>query len=184
MVTSMPSNASLDAMFANMRDYRSLASRSSTNVQAADLGLELSNARATFKLLVSQVSMHLGIAWLHKLFSQIDSLLDLEEWDPRDPPPKAETARTFIRMLLVLKVARKPGLGISNSGNLIAAWTTGPNRLTVECFPNDRVRWVLTRHQNSEVERAAGEGKIDRLKSFIAPYDPSVWFEYGEQLPA
>lgn len=144
------------------------------------LEADLRDSRSSFKVLVSRVSMHLGIAWLQKLFAQIDSLLDVEEWDTSDPVPNAETARTFIRLLLAMKVSRKPGLGVSNSGNLVAAWTSGSNRLTVECLPHDRVRWVLARVIKGETERAAGEGKIDRLRGILAPYDPAVWFEYAD----
>lgn len=140
----------------------------------------LRDSRASFKVLVSRVSMHLGISWLQKLFTQIDSLLDVEEWDTSDPVPSAETARTFIRLLLAMRVSRKPGLGVSNSGNLVAAWTTGPNRLTVECLPHDRVRWVLARMIEGEMERAAGDGKIERLREILTPFDPAVWFEYAD----
>ncbi|NKJ34088.1 hypothetical protein [Rhizobium sp. SG570] len=132
-----------------------------------------------FKISVSRVSMHLGLAWLQKLFLQIDNLYDAEEWDPRDPVPGHETARTFIRMLLTLSVDRKPGIGVSNSGRIIAAWTAGANKLTVECLSNDKVRWVLMRELDGEIERAAGEGKIERLQDFLKPYDPSIWFQHG-----
>lgn len=148
----------------------------------AALAQRLYDSGAIFKILVSQVSMHLGLTWIEKLFSQIDGLLDADEWDPRDPVPSQETARTFIRMLLILKVQKKPGLGVSNDGNLIAAWTAGADRLTVECFGHDRVRWVVSRNMSGETERAAGEGRLERLKDFIAPYNPSIWFEYGEQV--
>ncbi|WP_457660165.1 MULTISPECIES: hypothetical protein [Sinorhizobium] len=141
---------------------------------------KLYESRAAFKIYASKVSMHLGRDWLHRLFAQIDSLLDADEWDPEDPPPQLATAQTLIRMLLTLKVERKPGLGISPKGNLVAAWTLEKNRLTVECLSNDRVRWVLSRVRDDEVERAAGEGKIDRLREFIEPYDPEIWFTYGK----
>ncbi|MCV9942973.1 hypothetical protein [Rhizobium sp. BT-175] len=150
----------------------------------SDLDQRLYDSGAVFKILASQVSMHLGLPWIQKLFSQIDGLLDVDEWDPRDPVPSQETVRTFIRMLLILKVQRKPGLGVSNAGNLIAAWTAGANRLTVECFARDRVRWVVSRDVNGETERAAGEGRLERLRDFLTPYNPSIWFEYGEQIPA
>lgn len=145
-------------------------------------GLEraLSDSRTSFKLMVSRVSMHLGLEWLRKLFAQVDALLDVEEWDDRDPAPSQGTIGTFIRMLLILKVQRKPGMAVSNSGNLIAAWTSGANRLTVECFPGDKVRWSVARTIDGEVERAAGDGKIERLRDVLAPYQPAVWFEHAQ----
>lgn len=148
--------------------------------EGSKLEADLQDSRASFKVLVSRVSMHLGIPWLQKLFAQIDSLLDVDEWDTSDPIPNSETARTFIRLLLAMKVSRKPGLGVSNSGNLVAAWTSGPNRLTVECLPHDRVRWILAREIDGEIGRAAGDDKIERLRNILDPYDPIVWFEYAE----
>jgi hypothetical protein len=175
---------SVEELFKGMRDRAevSLYKPIISNVPSVGGNLSelLANSRASFKVLVSQVSMHLGLDWLRKLFNQIDSLLDVEEWDPRDPPPSIATARTFIRMLLVLKVSRRPGIGVDNNGNLIAAWTVGSSRLTVECLADDKLRWVLAREMDGEIVRAAADGKIDQLKSFLAPYYPSVWFEYGE----
>jgi len=184
--------SSLDDVFNVIRDYRSIAKPQLNPVPAiyapplpaGDLDGQLRSSRTAFKIAVSQVSMHLGLTWLQKLFGQIDSLLDVEEWDTRDPVPTSATARTFIRMLLVLRIDRKPGLGVSNSGNLIAAWTAGANRLTVECCANDRVRWVLSRDIDGDIERAAGEGKIERLQEILKPYKPEIWFEYAEQLSA
>lgn len=174
--------AGIDRIFDSLRTRYSTAVRAGLSPVPEEDGLKakLYESRAAFKIYASQVSMHLGREWLHKLFSQIDSLLDVDEWDPRDPPPQLRTAQTFLRMLLTLKVARKPGLGVSPTGNLVAAWTVDKNRLTVECFPEDRVRWVLSRVRGDEVERAAGEGKIDRLGEFIKPYEPEIWFTYGK----
>ena len=175
---------SIHEFFSNVRS-QSLAFSPTRGLQANAndghaLEEKLYESRAAFKVYASQVSMHLGREWLTKLFAQIDSTLDVEEWDPRDPPPQLKTAQTFIRMLLILKVNRKPGMGVSNAGNFVAAWTDGSDRLTVECFSDDRVRWVLSRKIGVEVERAAGEGKIDRLSDFLAPYKPEIWFEYAK----
>lgn len=184
--TGGTASRSLNAIFEAIRTSQQVlkpSTMATTAVVADDadtkLQAALQDSRSSFKVLVSRVSMHLGIEWLQKLFSQIDSLLDVDEWDLSDPVPSAETARTFIRLLLAMRVSRKPGLGVSNSGNLVAAWTTGPNRLTVECLPHDRVRWVLARVIEGETERAAGDGKIERLREILAPYDPAVWFEYA-----
>lgn len=170
----------LDDVFWGIKRGTQHREQSKPSQTGSELEGALRTSSSSFKVLVSRVSMHLGLPWLEKLFSQIDSLLDIEEWDERDPVPAQETARTFIRMLLILKVSRKPGLGVSNSGNLVAAWTSGPNRLTVECLPDDKVRWIVSRAIGDEIERAAGSGRIDRLRDVLQPYDPAVWFEYAE----
>nr|WP_299503202.1 hypothetical protein [uncultured Rhizobium sp.] len=184
--TGGPASRSLTDIFEAIRTSQrvtkpaGMARKLSTLSGEADLEIALKGSRTSFKVLVSRVSMHLGVSWLEKLFAQIDSLLDVDEWDASDPVPNTETARTFIRLLLAMKVSRRPGLGVSNSGNIVAAWTAGPNRLTVECLPNDRVRWVLARVTDGETERAAGDGKIERLREILGPYTPAVWFEYAD----
>lgn len=181
MLTGGRLPASLEDVFTQIQpasfrgDARDLVDQNKSALERS-----LRDSSSSFKILASRVSMHLGVHWLQKLFKQIDSLLDSDEWDPRDPVPAPETARTFIRLLLVLSVNRKPGIGISNEGNLIAAWTIDNNRLTVECLPGDRVRWIVSRTINDEIERAAGDGRIERLRDLLQPYKPSIWFDYAE----
>ena len=141
-----------------------------------ELDERLFDSRASFKVALSEVSMHLGRDWVHGLFRQIDSLLDLEEWEPDDPVPGRASARTFIRLLLRVHAVRRPGMGASSRGTLIAAWTVGANRLTIDCLPDDKVRWVLTRSANGVLERAAGDCHVSRICAVLEPYDPDIWF--------
>lgn len=143
---------------------------------ARSLDEALFDARAQFKVTTSRVSMHLGREWRSRLFRQLDSLLDTAEWDSADEPPREASFMTFLRMLLILKPAVRPGLGASPDGHLIAAWTAGDNRLTIHCLPDDAVNWVLTRHIDGDVERAAGTARIARLRDVLAAYRPEIWF--------
>lgn len=124
--------------------------------------------------------MHLPKEWRDALFKQLDSLLDADEWDSRDVPPMAQSQMTFIRLLLALKPKRRPGLGATQDGNLIAAWTVGAERLTIECLSNDHVMWSLSRARGEEIERAAGTNTIQRMCDILTPYEPSVWFEIAK----
>ena len=145
-------------------------------------GLEekLFDALAQYKVATSKVSMHLHDRWRTRLFAQLDSMLDVEEWDELDVPPSKESFDTFLRMMLLLEPDKRPGLGSSGSGEIVAHWTTGPNRLTIECLPGDNLKWVLTRILNDKVERAAGNNGIERLKAILAAYEPDVWFQNAE----
>jgi len=84
-----------------------------------------------------KVAMYLPNEWRTHFFKQLDNLMDVENWEVDDPPITEASFSTFLRMLLELWPVTHPGLGVSIDGNVIAAWTTGRDRLTIECFPND-----------------------------------------------
>lgn len=135
----------------------------------------LYNALAASKIRTATVAMHLNQDWRTRFFSQLDNLLALESWDPDDVPPSEESFTTLLRMVLFIR-GRRPGLGASASGNFIATWTEGLDRLTIECKPADVVRWVLIRQLGSDRESAAGETTLPRLLEVLAPYEPRRWF--------
>ena len=87
---------------------------------------------ASVKLLTAQVAMHLDAEWRNRIFEQLDDLLDAKDWHEDDDPLKASSFETFLRMIIFHNLTRRPGVGQSNRGNLIAAWTTGSDRLTIE----------------------------------------------------
>lgn len=143
------------------------------------LNERLFDALANVKILTANVAMHLDHEWRDKLFRQIDSLHDPEEWDQDDEPIKQSSFSTFLKGILQINPKRRPGLGLSYTGNLIAAWTTGRDRLTIEFLPKDHVRWVLTRYYDDEPERIAGQTLVSRLVEGLKPYNPQHWFANG-----
>jgi hypothetical protein len=144
--------------------------------QPRNLQESLFDATASVKILAAQVAMHMDKNWREKLFRQIDSLHDLEEWDSEDKPIRRASFATFLKAILQVKPQRHPGLGLSYEGYLIAAWTLGQDRLITEYLPNDRVRWILTRHIDGEIERASGQTIVSRLTECLAAYQPEHWF--------
>ena len=136
----------------------------------------LFEATASVKILTAQVAMYMEKNWRDKLFGQIDSLHDVDEWDTDDKPVKKSSFSTFLKAILKIKPQRHPGLGLTYEGNMIAAWTVGHDRLTTEFLPRDRVQWVLSRNIDGETERAAGETTVSRLYECLTPYDPNYWF--------
>jgi hypothetical protein len=141
-----------------------------------DLAERVFESLAAAKILTSQVAMHLERGSRDRLFQQLDSLHDTSEWEEGDEPVHSPSFATFLKAILYLRPERRPGLGLSHDGNLIAAWTTGHDRLTIEFLPNDRVRWVLARYEDDEPDRFAGQTGVTRLAEGLAPHRPEHWF--------
>lgn len=137
---------------------------------------------AAFKIHTAQIAMHISSRLRSKLFQQLDSLLGLEDWLHEDEPPSLASFSTFLRMMLSLKPLHQPGLGATDDGHLVAMWTTGADRLTIECLANDRIRWVLSRRREGETESAAGSTDLSRLAEVLAPYNPTGWFGNGYEI--
>jgi hypothetical protein len=111
-----------------------------------------------------------------KLFRQLDSLFDIESWESTDTIASEASFVTLLRMVLFLG-GRRPALGLTSTGNFIASWTEGSDRLTIECKPHDHVRFVLVEGVAEQRETFASETNSTRLPKVFAPYEaPNRWF--------
>lgn len=138
----------------------------------------LFDATAAVKTLTSQVAMHLDREWRAKLFRQLDSLHDPAEWEVGDCPIGQASFATFLKAICDLKPERRPGLGLTSTGYLIAAWTTARNdKLTIEFLPNDQVRFVLSIVHAGDTERIAGKTNVARLRERLSQFKPNRWFD-------
>lgn len=136
----------------------------------------LFDATAAVKVLSSKVAMHLDKDRRNRIFKQIDSLHDINEWDEEDKPIKDSSFETFLKAILLISPQRHPGLGLSNAGNLIASWGDNQDRLVAEFLPKDLVRFVLSRNIEGETERVSGQTTVERLYDCLIPYQPNHWF--------
>jgi hypothetical protein len=139
----------------------------------------LFDALAAAKVLTSQVAMHLDPTWRTRLFRQLDSLHDIEEWEEGDLPLRSASYQTFLKGMLALDPQRRPGLGLSSGGNLIAAWTTGDDRLTIEFLPDDQARWVISRRGVDGPARYAGHEPVSSLPDSLAKHGSLRWFTHA-----
>lgn len=137
----------------------------------------LLDALAAFKVKTATVAAaHFNRDERARLFKQLDSLLDAESWDSNDAVATEASFTTLLRMALFLE-GRRPALGITGTGNFIATWTDGDDRLNIECKPEDNVRWVLLQKLDGQRESGAGETTVRRLPDVLRPYDaPKRWF--------
>ena len=126
--------------------------------------------------------MHLERDLRDRLFRQLNSLHETDQWEEGDEPLNHASFQTFLKAILTITPARRPGLGLSRTGNLIAAWTTAQDRLTIEFLPNDRVSWVLARYDDTdEPARFAGQTNVSELVEGLAPHRPDHWFSHASE---
>jgi hypothetical protein len=144
------------------------------------LAEKLYDALASFKVRTAAVAMHIDRDWRNRLFTQLDNLLNADNWEADDTPPTIASFSTLLRMLIYLKLRRRPGLGATSDGHIVAAWTNGGDRLTIECLPDDFVRLSLSVAIDAERERAAAVIPVGRLNQVLAPYNPARWFDNAD----
>ena len=103
--------------------------------------------------------------------------MDAEEWDVDDPIITDAAFTTLLRILLILRGKRRPGLGVGPNGSVVAAWTNGPNRLTFECRPDDEVRWIVSVIIDGKPDTAVGQTTLSFLFDRLQSYNPEQWFD-------
>jgi hypothetical protein len=144
------------------------------------LEIRVFDALAGAKISTAQVAMHFEQEFRDRLFRQLDSLHETDQWEEGDEPLNQLSFQTFLKAILTVRPERRPGLGLSQTGNLIAAWTTARDRLTIEFLPNDRVSWVLARYDDTdEPARFAGQTSVSELVEGLAPHRPEHWFSHA-----
>jgi hypothetical protein len=170
---------SLDILnWASGTPAESIAPREQVSVQteATDPSAKVFDQLVSLKVSTSSLAMHLDGAWRKGLFGQLDHLLDADDWDFSDTLPTVESFKTFLRLMISLGQVRRPSLGSTATGDIIAAWIIGKDRLTLECLPDDHVRWMVSTTLEGEPTSGAGRTKIHLLESLLSPYNPETWF--------
>lgn len=136
----------------------------------------LFDARAAVKILTSQVSMHIDSNTRENFFKQIDLMHDAGEWDTEDGPISPSSYTSFLRWMVFASPVRAPGLGMGSSGNLIAVWMDGADRLVLEFLKGDSVKWLVKRANADGVEAGSGQTKILRVGAVLTPYNVETFF--------
>lgn len=133
------------------------------------------NALADAKIWTSKVAMYMDLRTRDRYFRQLDLLHDCDEWLDGSPV-KLQSYQGFVSLMHLLGGHSKPSLGLTPSGNLVAVWQAGEDRLTIEFIDRQHAQWVVSRRQDEEMERIAGSTTITRVKANLAPYNPAAWF--------
>ena len=163
------------------KEETSLAGKNKRPVGSSHRSMEerLFDARATSKILASQVAMYMQEEWRRKLYRQLDSLLDVDEWTEGDAPLAGDSFATFLRLMLLVRPSKKPGFGSTSAGNLLAVWSHGDARITIECRPDDHVRFVASHQINGERETGAIDTTIDRVPEHSRNFGLERLYAFG-----
>lgn len=88
------------------------------------------------------------ITYKDKIIKNIEHFREIigDEPEPDDLPLQQESVDNYISLMIRLKPVRMPGLGVSQTGNIITAWTTDKDRLTIEFLSNNWARWSVCIH--------------------------------------
>lgn len=149
-----------------------------TESSGKSLAEALFDAGATAKILTSRVSMYLREGWRDKLFFQLDNLLDPEEWDPDDKPLQAQSFDTFLKAVCDMQPTRRPGLGLTYGGNLIAGWRdplNGEDRVSLEFSPSGTVLVIGSRMFDGEPVSFSARTPVRALKKTMADLNCAKW---------
>lgn len=133
-------------------------------------------AKADAKIFTSRVAMRIQDTWKKQLYRQLDSVLDADEWMEGDEPLAIGSYQTFLRLMFVLRPVIRPGIGLTSEGHLMATWQADNARLTIYCFADDALRYVLSHAVDGKRETHAGDASIERLLAVISPFQPEQWF--------
>lgn len=141
------------------------------------IGEQLFVALAEAKIWTSRVAMHLDCGTRDRLFRQLDVLHDADEWVEGDRPINLEGYKSLVRAILYHEVNSRPALSLMPSGNPLALWTDGDDKLTVEFVPANRTRWLVQNSTPTGPERATGTSPLERLREVLQPYGAERWFD-------
>jgi len=169
MDTALRVGTGSDANFAATRGMKKVPS-------ARSLAEQLFDSRAIFKQTASPYSMHLPDGWRGRLFAQIDSMLDSDEWDADDRLIARESYVTFFKLITLRGIHIRPAIANSGTGNIIATWRDGNSSLVIECKPHSIARWILSIEGG---EKNAGEAPVALLLDRLSGYKPERWFDVG-----
>lgn len=140
---------------------------------------QLFGATVLAKIWTSSVSMHLDRKVRDTIFRQIDILHDADEWVCDGEPVQLESYKSAIRTLVYHHINNKPSLALMPSGNVVALWKDGDDKLTVEFLPGNKARWMVQSTSEAGLDRAAGTSPIERLRDVLMPYCANRWFDAG-----
>ena len=138
-------------------------------VPAGAVGIEaaLFKNRADLKLVTSRVAMHLTNEQRHSIFSAIDRLLSLTDWEDDSAEIDERAFRSFLRFAIYARPRQIPNLGVSPDGGLLAGWHADGKSVHVEFLPDDQCMALVRSQSARGPERIARRGHVAGLREFI-----------------
>jgi hypothetical protein len=154
------------------------------NPSVASTAERLNLRLLSFKRMTSPIARYLDPRWRVQLFETLDKLFEVDVWEDDFVLPLEESFETFLRLVIHLHPTKRPGIGLSSRGYVLASWSKDNDRIVIECLPRDELRWVLSQSNEGRRESAAGKNRIQRLVELIEGYEPDRFFKNGDKVTA
>jgi len=145
-----------------VRDKSSVTQAVSIQRSVAD---ELSHSAMDLKIAVAPYAMHLSFEQRHRIFDEIDFLLDFDGWDEDDARPEQISFVNFLKWAVETKADHWASLSLDGDGNTSVSFLNEENVLTAAFLPDGTVEWASRLVLDDGVDAAAGKSP---LKSFAA----------------
>jgi hypothetical protein len=115
-------------------------------VQATSFEQQIFNTLVSLKVAVSQYAMHLSNEERHRIFAELDSIINTEDWHEGDQFPKLTAFQDFLKWMIYSKYNKWISFGVSDDGNFLVAWKTRRILLTAKfsgLTGEEAVRWTV-----------------------------------------
>jgi hypothetical protein len=119
------------------------------------------NSLVSLKVAVSQFAMHLSSDERRRVFQELDSVINVDDWHEGDQLPKVTAFQDFLKWMIYSKYFKWISIGVSGDGGLLVAWKTKRVLLTAKFSGmggQDAVRWTAKIQSDAgEVGHTAGK---------------------------
>jgi hypothetical protein len=129
---------------------------------ADEVSLErkLFDALVSLKVAVAHYAMHISTEHRHRIFSELDSILNVEDWHQDDQLPAVSSLVSFLKWTIFSKQPNWTSIGISDEGTILVAWRTPRVLLTANFNASDSVRWTARVESETGIEHSAGKSSL------------------------
>ena len=128
---------------------------------SASLEAQIFNSLVSLKVAVSQYAMHLSTEERHRIFEELDYLINVDDWHEGDTLPNIVAFRDFLKWMIYSKYFKWISLGVSEEGGMLVAWKTKRVLLTARfsgLAGQEGVRWTAEMTSDKgEVGHAVGK---------------------------
>lgn len=157
----------LDA-FWQSREVQSVRTKSTVSQKVSferETEKQLQYSAMALKQAVAPYAMHLSYSQRHRLFDEIDFLLDVDGWDEDDSQPAQSSFVNFLKWAIETKADTWASLSLDGDGNTVVAFVSGENVITAAFLPDATVEWTSRLILDDGVDASAGKSP---LRSFAA----------------
>jgi hypothetical protein len=127
-------------------------------IQAKAFSERLFDSLVSLKVAFSQYAMHLDSNERHRLFEELDSKLNVDDWHEDDALPRPTSFVDFLKWMIHAKYFDWTSIGVSAEGTILVAWKTPRAMLTANFENSGSVRWTAqVKSENGEVGQSAGK---------------------------